>query len=98
MIEEYWVNVYKYPKLSNYCYSHNISDYRQAIYYSSDEHISIAKIGPRKTLYRIHVKLKPQYEITITGNCGQKHTFEEWQKCKACDSYKHLKYNSFVFS
>jgi hypothetical protein len=55
---EFWVNVYQYPKLKQYCYSHSIPTYRDAIYYGSKEHETKTQIGPRKTLYRIHVRLK----------------------------------------
>lgn len=37
--------------------------------------------APRKV-----IKL-PEIKVTVLGNCGQEHaSFEEWQKCKNCDS------------
>ena len=52
---EFWVNVYKYPKHKFYIYSHyttlrNCERLQHA--YESDH---------RKTLYRIHVKLKDEF-------------------------------------
>lgn len=52
-MKEYWVNVYKYPKLKHYCYGHLCPSLSLAIWYSSPEN----NIN-RKTVYRIHVRIK----------------------------------------
>lgn len=57
-MQEYWVNVYKYPKLKAYCYSHKILKKAEAIGYASKEYCNSNGVGPRKCLYRIHVKMK----------------------------------------
>lgn len=56
-MKEYWVNVYYYPKLKKKLYSHNISTREHAIELSSLNY-SIYLKSTRKTLYRIHVKMK----------------------------------------
>lgn len=61
-MKEYWVNVYEYPKLKgNYTYSHFCSDKTYAEKLASKwycEGVSIDGSNIRKTLYRIHVKMK----------------------------------------
>jgi len=56
-MKEYWINVYSYPKLKNYMYSHNIPSKERAIFYSDKTYSEKMKME-RKTVYRIHVRLK----------------------------------------
>ena len=30
-----------------------------------------------------------RYSVTITGNCGKPHTYEEWQACELCEKPKY---------
>lgn len=34
-------------------------------------------------------------KLTILGNCGVLHTFEEWTRCRACDTPKPTVYETF---
>jgi hypothetical protein len=61
---EYWVNVYKYPKLTQYCYSHACTSREQAKKYANPNYVLVNAIGPRKVLYRIHIKLKPKPSLS----------------------------------
>lgn len=55
MMKECWINVYSYPK-SGYWNSHQIVSREHAKLYDRN-------IKTRKTVYRLHVKLKPGWEF-----------------------------------
>lgn len=89
-MKEYWINVYKYPKLKEYCYSHDISslDYAVRLQNKYPHYV-------RKVVYRIHVRMKePQVRVTVIGNCGKPHTFQAWRLCKACSIGRRYQYQS----
>lgn len=62
-MQEYWVNVYKYPKLSDLVYSHKIERRISAELQGKREYTD-----NRKCVYRIHVKMRPVVPDYMVAN------------------------------